>query len=370
MSIKMLTEIEKQGFVSILKKLPKGDLISLKDTVTKGQITVEDSNEAIKVIISYSTTPNSLFKRKKIVRDYLFQYLHENGIVVSVQSDKQHLVNKILELWKSDLTNSQDCLMDDDSNSGGGDNSQRHTTTTPLQPVTLIQNTHINVHIVQGDQNITDGSLLTLPDPVPVYQNNQSGYQINQPTSDKFMTNSSSATDQLLAETFVKWFYKMMNSQNPSLNETPENFGPHHFWNDVRLRLLTVASDSENSTEQFEGCEMVSCRLLAITKDELLLFNPNLSAEGVRSKKDPHGLLAISVCGTIHRGNDCLGIFEQDFGLIRDPRFENNWKIKVTALNLRCSNVATMPKLEEGKDMLAIATISSTDNSNNCLVLQ
>ncbi|KAK6179395.1 hypothetical protein SNE40_011767 [Patella caerulea] len=369
----MLTEIEKQGFLSILKKLPKRDLISLKDTVTKGQITVEDSNEAIKVIISYSNTPNSLFKRKKIVRDYLFQYLHENGIVVSVQSDKQHLVNKILELWKSDLTNSQDCLMqDDDSNSGEGDNSQKHTTTTttPLQPVTIIQNTHINIHVVQGDQNIVDGSHLTLPDPVPVYQNNQSCHPINQSNGDKCMNNSSSATDQVLAETFVRWFYKMMNSQNPSMNETPEDFGPHHFWNDVRLRLLTVASNSENSAEQFEGCEMVSHRLLAITKEELLLFNPNISAEGVRSKKDPHGLLAISVCGTVHRGNDCLGIFEQDFGLIRDPRFENNWKIKVTALNFRCSNVTTMPKLEEDKDLLAIATISSRNNSNNCLVLQ
>lgn len=41
----------------------------------------------------------------------------------------------------------------------------------------------------------------------------------------------------------------------------------------------------------------------------------------------------VGVAGTVHRGNTCLGIFEQIFGLIRCPFVENTWKIKF--INLR-----------------------------------
>ncbi|KAK6179399.1 hypothetical protein SNE40_011768 [Patella caerulea] len=100
----MLTETEKSGFESILKKLPIAKLISLKDTVTKGRITTKHSYETIQAIISHSGTPKSLLTRQKMGRKYLFQYLTENEIVVPLHSEKELIIDKILEFWKSDLT--------------------------------------------------------------------------------------------------------------------------------------------------------------------------------------------------------------------------------------------------------------------------
>ncbi|KAK6179397.1 hypothetical protein SNE40_011768 [Patella caerulea] len=520
MPFKMLTETEKSGFESILKKLPIAKLISLKDTVTKGRITTKHSYETIQAIISHSGTPKSLLTRQKMGRKYLFQYLTENEIVVPLHSEKELIIDKILEFWKSDLTiivesdkkqntastskdsaakvvkknkkpqktdgklgsvknterNQQEAKKspskikieqqlqyikekekalereqqlqiirekareleeklkqheekekknvqgkkkvgdksgegtqkkkkklktDEESNQqnqtiakekikkkkqsvpvnpaistqtkkrklkSGEEkgqqnttivkkkikkhNSPKHTTTTTSSQSSAL---NFNLNVVQGNQSIIDGSTLTLPGPnipVPVFQTNQSSHPINQPTGDKCMASSSSATDQEFAETFVKWFYKTINSQNPSLDETPEDFGPQHFWNDISL-LFTVNSN----VEKFDGFEIVPQKLLALAKEELYLFNPNISTEGVRSKKGPLGQLGISVCGMVHQGNVCLGVFEQDFGLALYPSFENHYKIKRIALKLRSSNVATMPKLEEGKDLLAITVV-------------
>ncbi|XP_055956083.1 uncharacterized protein LOC126817822 [Patella vulgata] len=439
MSFEMLTEIEKRGIESILKKPPIDDLI----TLTKGKKTAKNSfEEVVACIISNSDTPKSFLNRPKIVRNYLCLYLQENAIVVPPAFKKDQMVNEILKLWKSDLTDSPDCLMtakesdqqnqtivkekikkspkktqsvpvNPASKTGEESNQQiqptvkekikkvpkktesvpvnpdistpkkikklksgeesgqpnqtiikekkkklynkpRHTATTTSSQSTAL---NVNVNVVQGNQSIIEGLTKTLPgpdNPVPVCQNKESSFQINQPTSDKFITNSSSATGQEFAESFVKWFYKMINSQNPSLKETPEDFSLLHFWNDISLQLSTRNSNFTETTEQFEGIEMVSRKLLGFTKEELYLFIPNVSAEGVRSKMGPHGQLGISVCGMVNRMKVFLGIFEQDFGLISYPGFQNNFKIKRTALRLRDSNIPTMPKLEEGKDLLAI----------------
>ena len=44
--------------------------------------------------------------------------------------------------------------------------------------------------------------------------------------------------------------------------------------------------------------------------------------------------MVIRVCGTVQKGNQPVGIFEQKFSLVRDPSMENNWRIKSTNLKL------------------------------------
>lgn len=83
----------------------------------------------------------------------------------------------------------------------------------------------------------------------------------------------------------------------------------------------------------YEGAEMVSLRLLSLVKEEFLFLSPNLDSQGLKCASSPHGLVMVGVAGTVHRGNSCLGIFEQIFGLIRSPFVENTWKIKF--INLR-----------------------------------
>lgn len=134
-----------------------------------------------------------------------------------------------------------------------------------------------------------------------------------------------------LGEEFCHWFFELLNSQNPFLGPPQDEWGPQHFWHDVKLRFYY--NTSEQNMTDYEGAEMVSLRLLSLVKEEFLFLSPNLDSQGLKCASSPHGLVMVGVAGTVHRGNSCLGIFEQIFGLIRSPFVENTWKIKF--INLR-----------------------------------
>uniref|UniRef100_H9KWN1 Chromosome 3 open reading frame 38 n=1 Tax=Callithrix jacchus TaxID=9483 RepID=H9KWN1_CALJA len=134
-----------------------------------------------------------------------------------------------------------------------------------------------------------------------------------------------------LGEEFCHWFFGLLNSQNPFLGPPQDEWGPQHFWHDVKLRFYY--NTSEQNVMDYHGAEIVSLRLLSLVKEEFLFLSPNLDSRGLKCASSPHGLVMVGVAGTVHRGNTCLGIFEQIFGLIRCPFVENTWKIKF--INLR-----------------------------------
>lgn len=88
-------------------------------------------------------------------------------------------------------------------------------------------------------------------------------------------------------------------------------------------------------TEEFEGAELVNLRLLALSREERLLFSPNLHGDGLKALLSPHGLVLVAVAGTIHRDEAFLGLFEQMFGLIRSPMMDKSWKIKNVDLKIK-----------------------------------
>lgn len=163
---------------------------------------------------------------------------------------------------------------------------------------------------------------------------------------------------QLLGETFASWFYKVLNSNNPHMGINPEEFGPCHFWDGATLKVTTI-TDMQSSSDEFSGSQLVSEKILSFTKSECLLFNPNISREGILVNSEKHGLVIVIVCGTIHRQNKHLGVFDQMFGLVKDPRFYDNWKIKITKLKLHNIPVDHVPSLKdkterEIKDLVAV----------------
>ena len=162
---------------------------------------------------------------------------------------------------------------------------------------------------------------------------------------------------QLLGETFVRWFYELLNSENPLCSGSGD-FGPHHFWENCTLKLVSKTPDV--SEDNYEGSVLVAQRLQALAREELLIFNPNVSAEGVKVRSDPHGLLIIMVCGTIHQHNNCLGIFQQLFGLVRSPLNENTWKVKMTQLQLCSSRVTAVPKLTDSSARELLLPLASS----------
>ncbi|XP_021257031.1 uncharacterized protein C3orf38 homolog [Numida meleagris] len=131
---------------------------------------------------------------------------------------------------------------------------------------------------------------------------------------------------------FCQWFFKLLNSQHPLGVKSEETWGPQHFWENAKMKFCYNAV--EKNVEEYDGAEMVSLRLLSLVKEEYLLFNPNLTADGLKCALSRHGLVLVAVAGTVHRGNSCLGIFEQIFGLIRCPVRGNTWKVKIVNLKI------------------------------------
>lgn len=146
-----------------------------------------------------------------------------------------------------------------------------------------------------------------------------------------------------LGEKFSEWFYNMLN--------TSVVIGPEHFWRDANM-ILNLISDTQTITEEVKGDSEKIAAVLSSTKNlHNLFFNPNLTKEGIKTKMNPHGLVIVEVCGTLHTNTECVGVFEQAFGLARDPFSENNWKIKCTQVNLRSkSGVKELPRLCDSEE--------------------
>lgn len=161
-------------------------------------------------------------------------------------------------------------------------------------------------------------------------------------------------TGQELAKHFVPWFFTMLNSHNTDLNQTPtDTFGPHHFFAECVFKLRIVSSDIQDHT--YTGSGLVCQRFLAFVQEEKLIFNPNTDRNGLQGKSEAHGCVLVMVCGTVHRSDQCLGTYEQSFGLVRDPMAENNWKIKFTNLKVQAGQVGqTPPTLPTRDNMFAL----------------
>ncbi|KAJ3592217.1 hypothetical protein NHX12_007345, partial [Muraenolepis orangiensis] len=142
-----------------------------------------------------------------------------------------------------------------------------------------------------------------------------------------------------LGQEFCRWFFELLNSRNPSLVQTPQDWGPQHFWTDAKLNLISNAVGELQ--QQYEGAQLVSTRLLALAEGERLILSPNLGSHGLRVLSSPHGLVLVAVAGTIHREASFLGIFEQVFGLIWSPT-DNTWKIKFIDLKGAARDVVSV----------------------------
>lgn len=59
-------------------------------------------SEAIEAVLSFTRTAEELLKRRKVHRELIFKYLANDGVVMSLNSEKQQLVKKTLELWSPD----------------------------------------------------------------------------------------------------------------------------------------------------------------------------------------------------------------------------------------------------------------------------
>lgn len=149
---------------------------------------------------------------------------------------------------------------------------------------------------------------------------------------------------QELAIHFSSWFFRLLDSIATSGSNT--DWGPQHFWPGAELTVQCNEPSGLQETTVL-GADFVSDKFLSMLLVDQLYFNPNLSNDSVKGQQNPHGLVVVMVCGTVHRHKEYLGVFEQSFGLIRDPCEENNWKIKFSKLKLKASGLSWNNRLKE-----------------------
>lgn len=286
-----LSEAHIDDLKKLLSFITDDEILSLAQTVTNRNLDLTGKDECIKAIFSFSQSTEELLKRKKISRKALFQYLASEEIVFDPSSEKHVLIDIVVKYWE-----------------------QKSTKVTTKM-------TALQAHPSTGDNN---------------------GQQ--QPQSSQSNTKTDESVE--FSRQFARWFYTMLNDSNPRCSSNAANqLAPVHFYPDCKLRLL--CHTSEHRTEELQGNDMVCQRLLALVQQELLLFNPNLETDGLSSEKSVHGLVVVHVCGTIHRGEDVLGVFEQKFGLVKDlSTADNNWKVKFTHMCIQAGGAAGgRPKL-------------------------
>ncbi|XP_071476653.1 uncharacterized protein C3orf38 homolog [Diadema antillarum] len=313
----MLSKREKQGVLMLLDKMPQEELKQLAGTVTNRLITLQSKGEAIKAIIMYTDNAEEFLRRKRVKRDLLFTYLAECNVAISPQSDKSALIRRVMEYWQS----------------------------PPVaeQSVRLAKDTHCELkreEVSRAERPVTS--------------------QHRENTSTSSLHKGSKETDtthwsQELAKQFSSWFFSQLNLMHPMNVQQSADWGPQHFLPDACLKLYVIRG-SQKDLETYEGSDLVANRLKCLVSDEELIFNPNLLPDGTRGRSESHGLVVTMVCGTLHQASNCVGVFEQSTGLVRDPLADNKWKVKYVNLQIKCSSPSQMPTLEGSGDQLALTS--------------
>lgn len=131
-----------------------------------------------------------------------------------------------------------------------------------------------------------------------------------------------------MSRSFAKWFFDNLNAATISFND---------FWTDVVCTAYFYENKCIIMDENAVSAEAVHRFLLSLRSVYQLYLNLNDCFDGVQGRIDPHGLVLVLSCGTLHKANEFVGTFEAVFGLLRDPFAENNWKIKQITLRLHNS---------------------------------
>lgn len=167
--------------------------------------------------------------------------------------------------------------------------------------------------------------------------------------------NSEHFPINLMSRQFCSWFFDNFNTDALKQND---------FWVDCFVSIRIVAAGQEEVVNDSETNGNEAClEILSHLKRQLsILFNPNLCHEGVQGRIDPHGLVVLMCCGTVHSQTQCVGLFESAFGLMRDPYNENNWRIRHLKLQIKSSPTEMTPKLRDCDTLQQILALPETSD--------
>jgi len=132
-------------------------------------------------------------------------------------------------------------------------------------------------------------------------------------------------------EMFAKHFYDLFNDLGiPNKNQ----LDGRHFYENCTMAVRILGGSEEFNESCEDSASTLQC-LFGIKKEHQLFFSPHLG-DGVKWKKESHGLVKVHIGGTLHQGvGRMVGMFEQQFVLREDPQAANTWKILNTNLMMK-----------------------------------
>lgn len=310
----MLSKKERDGINSILCKLDNSTLLSIVQTTTQRLIKAETRYEAIKAILDYSDTAYSLLKRRKMKKEYLFIYLKENNIIISITSPKWKIIKECLKFWNSDTLQVEeidDDCMDTEDEIG----IALEVSSSSVASVHPFSNRNVQIGNLYENNSFNS---------IPQQMNSSHSF----PQASNIVHSSNNLLDEM-GRKFAMWFYGLLNQ----VNIKPDEFGPQHFWPDCFLKA-SIEQVNALINKNLTNAVNVSRYLVQLIISEGLYFQPNCYY-GTFCETEVHGLVRIRVSGVIHKENNCVGLFDHVFGLVRSHSNEDNWKIKYIEMILK-----------------------------------
>ena len=157
-----------------------------------------------------------------------------------------------------------------------------------------------------------------------------------------------------LSQQFTEWFYTSWNNL--------VTFNSDHFFPDCQLTLV------HENQRRILGSYYVHDLLRSYIANQGLNFCPNIQSNKVEESK--HGLVLIQIHGTIHQRGTCIGVFDQSFGLVRDPNHSNNYLIKFTFLNMQTQQSQQQHQLLSGDQSIPNYLVDMMQNYDHTIQQQ
>lgn len=241
--------------------------------------------EAIDIICLHSASVHTILGRKSLEKKHIFQYLHDKNVPVTSDLAKLQLIDRLLKFWETNFY---------------------------LPPN--------SAEMAVNDEIPPD------PDPTPPSQTLATytlGYGQSFPIN-------------VLARQFASWFYENVNTTAMQV---------HDLWEDCVCKVEFYESDECLVNEEFIGAESVIDFTRSLKMDYDLYLNLNIDHSGTQGRIDPHGLVLVLACGTLHKINKLVGTFESVFAITRDPFTCNHWK--VNRIKMRLTNFGDSTSIEQ-----------------------
>lgn len=170
--------------------------------------------------------------------------------------------------------------------------------------------------------------------------------------SESTLTNTEHFPINLMSREFSNWFFQNYNEDRLKGDD---------FWSDCTTSIRIVAGET-NDTSSAGNSESLDI-LTHLRRQLNVVFNPNLCHDGVQGRIDPHGLIVLMCCGTVHTTSQCVGLYETAFGLMRDPYNDNNWRIKYLKLLIRSgASDSIKPRLNDCESLRQILALPESSD--------